>query len=52
MPPISHALALLVCVLLAFSEAVANHWLTFTGLVLLSVNHLLALVVAHRSPTG
>lgn len=46
MPPIVHALAVLVCALLAFSEAVANHWLTFAGLVILGVNHLLALAKA------
>ncbi|MFE5912062.1 hypothetical protein ACFQ6B_23675 [Streptomyces wedmorensis] len=43
MSPISHALAVLICALLAFSEAIADHWVTFAGLVLLGACHLLAL---------
>lgn len=48
MSPISHALGVLVCALLAFSEAVEGHWVTFTGLVLLGTVHLLALAKERR----
>ncbi|MEU2120024.1 hypothetical protein ABZ567_31305 [Streptomyces sp. NPDC016459] len=43
MSPVSHALAVLVCALVAFSEAVAGRWSTFVAVAALGTSHLLAL---------